>query len=335
MILVTGGTGLVGSHLLLRLLEANFLVRALYREESRLKQVEKIFAYYTKNATTLFKQIEWVKADLLDIPALEGAFENVKKVYHTAALISFDPSDFKKLQKVNTEGTTNIVNLCIANQVQKLCYVSTIGTIGKNLDNTMATEETEWVEQDINVYALTKYAAEMEVWRGTQEGLNAVIVNPGVILGPGYWKSGSGSFFTTGSKGYSYYPPGGTGFVTIWDTIKAMMQLMEGTVKNERFILVGQNLKFQEILGLIAENMGKSKPSKKLTYWQLNMGRFFDWLTNLCMGNGRRITKNSIKSLKNRGLYSSDKIKKVLTFEFEPIAKTVQFCCQKFKEENP
>jgi nucleoside-diphosphate-sugar epimerase len=335
MVLVTGGTGLVGSHLLLRLLQDNFRVRAIYREGSNLKWVEKVFAYYTLNAGDLFSRIEWVKADLNDIPALEAAFQDVEVVYHTAAFISFDPRQYKELQKVNTEGTANLVNLCLAKKIKKLCYVSTIGAIGKSLNGTMAREDNEWIERDTNVYAITKHAAEMEVWRGIQEGLAAIIVNPGVIVGPGFWEKGSGELFTIANKGYTYYPPGGTGFVSVNDVIRTIRYLMDSTQKNERFILVAKNLRFQEILSLISKELGKSEPTKQLKFWQLQIGRSYDWAVNFFTGRGRRITKSTIKSLYERDLYANDKIKKVLPFEFEPLSEVIRFCSEKFKEENP
>ncbi len=333
MVLVTGGTGLVGTHLLLRLLRKNISVRSLFREGSNLENVKKIFGHYTSNAPELFEKIDWVKADLNNIPDLEIAFEGVDRVYHCAALISFDPGDYNILKKTNIEGTANIVNLCIAKHIEKICYVSTIGTIGKSLDGSSANEETEWTDQDVNVYALTKYRAEMEVWRGSQEGIETIIVNPGVILGPGFWGSGSGAFFTTAQKGYSYYPPGGTGFVTVDDVTTIMTDLMDSNLKNERYIVVAENLKFKKILGMIAKPLGKRIPNKELKHWQLQTGRFFDWLFNIYTGRGRRLTKNTIISLYQRDAYDNSKIKKALDFDFSPLEPTVQFCCEKFKEE--
>ena len=123
---------------------------------------------------------------------IEEAFKNIRKVYHCAALISFDPNDFKRLVEVNEEGTGNIVNLSISHKIDKLCYVSSIAALGKDPNSPEVTEQSEWRGTDVNPYALTKYLAEMEVWRGSQEGISTVIVNPGVILGPGFWESGSG-----------------------------------------------------------------------------------------------------------------------------------------------
>ncbi|CAM4295647.1 NAD-dependent epimerase/dehydratase family protein [Zobellia roscoffensis] len=333
MVLVTGGTGLVGSHLLFKLMENGHSVRAIHRKGSDLKRVAKVFGYYSDDAKSLFNKIEWVEADIIDIPALEIAFDQITHVYHTAALISFDPKNFDTLQKINTEGTANIVNLCISNGVKKLCYTSTIGAIGKSLEDTMADEENAWTPREANVYGLTKQAAEMEVWRGSQEGLPVVMVNPGVIIGPGFWHSGSGDLFTVAKKGYRFYPPGGTGFITVHDVVKMMISLMDSEVINERYIAVAENLTFKEILTKITTELGIKPPSVQLKFWQLEIGRWFDWLKNIFLKNGRRITKNSIRSLKHRERYDNQKIKNDVNFEFESLDQTISFCSKKFTKE--
>jgi nucleoside-diphosphate-sugar epimerase len=335
MILVTGGTGLVGAHLLLHLLRNDIPIRAIHRKGSDLKRIERVFGYYVNNPTELFKRIDWVETDLSDIPVLETAFKNVDYVYHAAALISFDPNDYELLMKTNAEGTANIVNLCIANTIKKFCYVSTIGAIGKSLNDAIATEENEWNDQAANVYGRSKYAAEIEVWRGAQEGLPVVMVNPGVIVGPGFWGSGSGTLFSTANKGYKFYPPGGTGFISVHDVIRMMVTLMDSPIKNERYISVAENLSFQEILTRITEKLGKPQPKKKLKFWQLEIGRIADAIWNLLTGHGRRITKNSIRSMKRPEIYSNEKVKEALNFEFVPLDAIIKLSCDRFTEENP
>ena len=335
MILVTGGTGLVGAHLLWQLLQEHDSITATHRKGSNLKRVEKIFNYYAANGSTLFQKIKWIEADLCDIPKLEQAFEQIDYVYHAAALISFDPKHYNNLVKTNAEGTANVVNLCIEKRVKKLCYVSTIGTIGKSVNATVATEENEWNDQHINVYARSKYRAEMEVWRGSQEGLAVVMVNPGIIIGPGFWEAGTGALFTTAHKGYRWYPPGGTGFVTVHDVVRMMIDLMVSPIKNERFIAVAKNLSFKEILTQLTAAMGKPQPKKQLKYWQLEIGRLADFLWCTLSGNSRKITKNSIHSMKHRDAYSSAKIEQSINFKFEPLAETIAFSCAQFVAENP
>lgn len=334
MVLVTGGTGLVGSHLLLELALKNSKLRAIYRSKDKLEVVKKVFSYYVEDSMTIFDKIEWVQGDILDIPKLELAFKDITHVYHAAAFISFDPKDFKKLKRINTEGTTNIVNLCIHHQIKKLCYVSTIGTISRGAKGAKLTEQNEWTDEHANVYALTKYSAEMEVWRASQENVPVVIVNPGVILGPGFWESGSGTFFSTVHKEYSYYPPGGTGFVSVSDVVQVMINLMESDIKTERFITVAENLSFKEIMTKIAITLGKEPPRKKLKIWQLQIGRYADFLRSLVTGRKRTITKNAIHSLKHPKAYSSDKIKNTLNFEFEDLEKSIALSSKYFLKEQ-
>ena len=249
MILVTGGTGLVGSHLLYKLTSQGKNVRAIYRNEVTKESVSEVFALFTTDVSILLNKIEWVKADLNDLPALSNAFANVTLVYHCAAYISFDPKDYLLLRKVNIEGTANIVNLCIKNNVKKLCYVSSIAALGKELHHKKITEETYWNPETANnsVYGITKYGAEMEVWRGTQEGVPAVIVNPGIILGSGYWNQGSGTLFKMVKKGVAYKTTGKTGFVDVLDVVDVMVTLMESIIINERYILVAENVAFNDV----------------------------------------------------------------------------------------
>lgn len=334
MVLVTGGTGLVGAHLLLYLVQNETPVRAIYREGSNLKRVEKVFSYYTKNAKDFFNKIEWQRADINDIPALENAFKGITHVYHAAALISFDPKNYRNLKKINALGTANIVNLCLDNKVEKLCYVSTIGAIGKSPPGHKATEENDWTGQEANVYGLTKHRAEMEVWRGSQEGLPVVIVNPGIIIGPGFWDSGSGKLFSSASKEYSYYPPGGTGFVSVGDVVKMMASLMNSKITNKRFIAVAENLTFKNILSRLASELGKKAPTKELKKWQLELARVFDFFKNILTGKGRKITKKTISSLMSNEVYDNQRVVDTLHFSFETLDEVIALSCTKFMEEN-
>ncbi|MCK0188849.1 NAD-dependent epimerase/dehydratase family protein [Arenibacter sp. F20364] len=335
MILVTGGTGLVGAHLLLHLLQSGATVKAIHREKSSLKEVEKVFGYYTDQSLELFQQINWIKADLNDLPALEIAFENITHVYHCAALISFNPNDYELLRTVNIEGTKNIVNLCIAKGVEKLCYTSSIAAIGRTVGNQEATEETDWNSQQSNVYAMTKMDAELEVWRGAQEGIPVVMVNPGVILGPGFWKTGTGILFSTAFKARKFYPPGGTGFITVNDVVKIMIQLMQSSITNEKYILVAEHLTYKEILDKITRAFGKPGPNRALKFWELEILRHLDWLRNIFSNKGRKLTKNSIESLRKNQLFNNGKIQEHLGYSFEALDGVIELSCRKFMEENP
>lgn len=336
MILVTGGTGLVGSHLLYFLLKENTKVRAIHRKNSNIRAVKKIFALYTAEVDSLFNKIEWFEADTNDIPALSEAFTNVTHVYHCAAHISFDPSKYKTLKKINVEGTANVVNLCLANNIKKLCYVSSIATLGSSVNGKLVNEETSWNPNDKNsVYAITKYGAEIEVWRGTQEGLDAVIVNPGVILGISPKDSGSSALISVAAKGTSYYPSGSIGIVDVIDVVKAMTTLMNSEIKNEQYILVSENIAIKELLSKFSVHFKKKPPSKKLSKKLMYFLCSLDWLSSKIFGTKRKITRATVRSMYTKSAYDAAKIQKALNFQFTPSSETINRIAGEYLDATP
>ena len=324
MILVTGGTGLVGSHLLYHLCLQNVAIRAIYRTKSSLENVKKVFRYYTEDEN-LFSKIEWYQADITDVPKMIPAFSDVKHVYHCAAFISFNHKDYRKMRKVNIHGTAIIVNLCIAAKIEKLCFVSSIAAVGDSLKGKIVTEENEWnKELDNSGYSITKFGAEMEVWRASQEGVDVVVVNPGVILGSGFWNSGSGKLFSQVNNGFRFYTEGVTGFVSVQDVVKPMILLMNSPVKNERFILISENKSFKEIFFLIADTPGKSRPSIKIKPWQTNLFWRFAWCVSKIARKEPLLSKYSARSAHSVAEYSSEKIQKKINYQFEDLEKSVQ-----------
>jgi len=333
MILVTGGTGLVGSHLLLGLCKKGEDIKATYRNPDKIKTVEKIFSYYSDDPSALLSKVQWFKADVTDLSSLEIAFKGVKKVYHAAALVSFDPRDDKKLLKTNIEGTANIVNLCIANLVEKLCFVSSIAALGNSVNGEMVTEENEWTNTNTTIYGISKHYAEMEVWKASQEGLQVVIVNPGVIIAPGFWKSSSGSFFRYSAKEPKYYLPSGTGFVAVNDVTSAMIQLMDGIIANQRYILVGENWTYKTFFDLLAKGLDKRPPQRALKPWMLQVFWRLDWIRSNVFGKRRRLSKPVAALFGTTEIYDNSKLKKDLNFEYEDLEESIRTCCAIFLQE--
>jgi len=336
MILVTGGTGLVGSHLLYKLVQSKQHVRAIYRRKHKLEMVKHVFSYYADNAMELFEAIDWIEADITDIPSLQDAFEGVTHVYHCAAFISFEPDKYHQLRKINIEGTANIVNLCISSNIKKLCYVSSIAALGDyNNPKKLITENTAWnPESDHNVYAITKYGAELEVWRGTQEGVDAVVVNPGIIIGPGFWHGGgSGSLFKRVYKGLKHYTTGSSGYADVYDVVDCMIQLMESDIKNEGFILVAENMSFKTFNEKVAAFLNVKPATKKVSFWTLQLAWRIDWLTHKLFGKRRRLSKQLAKTLVTETHYDNSKIKAVLNIEFSPINTSIKKVANYFLQD--
>jgi len=323
MILVTGGTGLVGAHLLLNLVENGVKVRATYRQEQTIQKTKALFSLHRKDH--LFTQIEWIEADVTDIPKLEIAFKDIDYVYHCAGYISFDPKDEEQLRKINIEGTANIVNLCIDYKVKKLCHVSSISALGDLAQNESYISETsEWNPEVYHSdYAISKYGGELEVWRGYQEGLPVVIVNPGVILGSMIWKEGSGAIFAQVKKGLSFYTKGQTGYVGVTDVVKVMMQLMRSDIEGERFSLVAENCPYETIIKSIAEKTKSKTPKYHAKPWLTNIVWRLDWVLSI-LGKKRLLSKYAAQTLHSIDLYHSDKIKNALDFKFQSIDSVIQ-----------
>ncbi|MFV8465508.1 NAD-dependent epimerase/dehydratase family protein [Flavobacterium sp. LB1P62] len=328
MILVTGGTGLVGAHLLLHLIESGSIggekVRAIYRDAKSIEKTKNLFSLYRK--LDLFDTIEWIQADIIDIPALEKAFEGIDSVYHCAAMISFDPKDEDLIRKINIEGTANIVNFCIANTIKKLCFISSTAALGDLASHEkVVTEETEWnPEKSHNDYAISKYGAEMEIWRGQQEGLQVIILNPGVIIGPGFWEQGSGQLFAKVKKGLSFYTLGSTGFVAVPDVVRIATQLMESEIYNERFTLIAKNIVFRDILNSIADSLLTKRPTIHAKPLFMKICCKMDWIASAIFMQKRRLTSATAKASYSKNEYSNEKIKNALNTEFLDIHQYIK-----------
>lgn len=324
MVLVTGGTGLVGAHLILHLVENGEVVRAIYRNLDAVQKTKDLFSLYKKES--LFEKVDWIQADIIDVPSLEIAFENVEYVYHCAALISFNPKDEELLRKTNIEGTANIVNFCIAKAVKKLCYLSSISALGDLKENEkIITEEAEWnPEKQHSDYAISKYGAEMEIWRGQQEGLETVIINPGVIIGPGFWEQGSGMLFKKVANGLSFYTKGTTGFVAVPDVVQIAVKLMKNEHSNERFTLIAENIAFQDLLNSIADSLNVKRPSMHASPLLVNISYRIDWFLSNILGQKRKLDRATAKASYSKNWYSNEKITNALGTKFLDIHQYIK-----------
>ena len=332
MILVTGGTGLVGAHLLFHLVSKGEKVRAIHRSSSNLDAVRTVFGYYSENPNDLFDQVDWTIGDLNEVHGLEQAFDQITTVYHCAALISFNSKDDKAMFETNIGGTSNIVNLCVDKKIRKLCFVSSVAAIGKNSKTQIYDESAEWnIDHSNYGYAISKHSAEMEVWRASAEGIPVVIVNPGVILGAGFWNNGPGAIFPKVYNGLKYYTLGTIGYVGVKDVVKAMIQLMESSIENERFILVSENRSFKDVLFMIADQFSKKRPAIKISRIITEFGWRLAHCKSIVTGKAPLLTKRSSKSLHSHVNYSSNKIETSLNYTFESIEKTIEDMCKDYK----
>lgn len=333
MIVLTGITGMIGSHIAADLLARGESVRAIVRPNSDLQFVRKIFTLYHANGGELYNQIEFVNGDILRYDSLLEAFAHAEKVIHTAAIVSFDPGERNKVIKNNVEGTANVVNACLECGVQQLGYISSVAAVGNAEDGELTTETTPWENSGHNSgYSISKYHAELEVWRGIEEGLKAVIVNPSIVIGPGHWDKGSASIISAIYKGMRFYTNGGSGYVDVRDVSKCLIDLLDKGVTAQRYILNSENITFKELFSLTARSLGVKEPSVEAKPWMVRFAAAMDWLASF-FGKTRQITSETARSAFHRTLYSNEKIKNELSYEFIPISKSITDTSAQFLHE--
>ena len=330
MNLVTGATGMLGTHLMIELLSRGERVRGLKREESDLTIVKSVFD--SEQQAALFENIEWVVGEVLDSDSLIEAMQGCESVYHCAAIVSYHSADRAQMYKVNIEGTANVVNASLDSKISKLCFVSSISSLGK-ASNQWLDEESEWRESKYNThYAISKNLSEMEVWRGVQEGLSAIIVNPGIIIGPGDYNRSSGSLFKTLYEGLAYYPAGGTGFIGIDDCVSMMADLMKNDLSGERYILVSENKTMKEVFDEISEALSKPKPQKEATPFILKVACAAAWLKEKITGKKAVITRENIQNSQVQFFYQNKKVQEALGRSFTPVRDSILKTAAHFKK---
>jgi len=320
MILVTGATGFLGSELINQLLPQGKKLRALKRDNSVIP--------------ALFKDnplIDWVVADINDVATLEDAFEDITRVYHCAALVSFNPKDKTELLKVNIEGTGNIVNLCAAYDA-RLIHVSSVAALGEPKKGKQITENDYWeYDAKAHSYAISKYEGEMEVWRGIAEGLDAVIVNPSVIIGAKAGFKGSGAIFKLVKDGLSFYTKGATGIVDVQDVAKSMIALMDSEITGERFTISSENYHYKQFFAEIAKGFGIAAPPKEAKPWMLGIAWRAAKLASFFTGKAASLTSDAARSSLNTSYYSNDKIINTIDIKFKSLQQSIQETCAGLK----
>ncbi len=323
MDLVTGGTGIVGSHVLLELTTAGRQVRALHRKGTDRSIVTRIFSHYRSDAEILLQRIEWVEGDLLDVAALADALCGVDHVYHAAAFVSFDPRKAAALYRTNTLGTARLVDAALEAGVKSLCHVSSTAAIGWAPADVERDETLPWVDDDgTSDYARSKYQAELEVQRGIAEGLDAVIVNPSLIIGPGASGRSSMSLVERVHRGTRWYSSGSNAFVDARDVAACMVKLMTRGTTGERYLLVGENATYEKLFRELSHAMGKPVPTKLAPPWLLGLAWRVERMRSFITGASPLVTRSSVRSSITPRRYSGRKVRELLGHEFRTLAES-------------
>ena len=314
MDLVTGASGFLGKHLLKLLVSQRVAVRALYCTTAPTDDVSNL------------PGVEWVQGDLLDVYDVEAMLTGIDRVYHCAATVSFDPKDREPMVHANKEGAANLVNGALLGGVSKLVHMSSVAAIGRSEDGgKLITEEEEWGEgRYATAYGMSKYLAEMEVWRGIGEGLDAVILNPGIILGPGAYGTAIGKMVQLVDSEFGFYGNGVKPWVDAADVAVAAIMLMDADVSGERFILSGGNHSFKEVFGLLAKYLGVKPPTTALRPWMGGIAWRTQFLLSKLTGARPRITRETVGAATEASRYDNSKLLKMFPdFSYRSLEETI------------
>ena len=319
MIFITGATGLLGSYLIKELAKQGTKTKALYRNEIPFSD----------------KNIDWIKGDISDISLLEEVLTDGDEVYHCAGKVSFNPKDKQELFKTNIEGTANIVNACLNAGVRKLVHVSSVSALGRIRENSVVNESMQWSEETSNsIYGKSKFLAEMEVWRAVAEGLNAVIVNPTIILGGNDWNKSSAEIFKTVYNEFPYYSEGVTGFVDVKDVAKAMITLMHSDISRERFIVSAENTSYKQLFDMIATAFHKKLPHKNITPFMAAMVWRFEAVKSLLTGKAPFITKETARTAMAKVYFDNSKLLNTIPgFTYTSLKDSIERICLELKQQ--
>ncbi len=327
-ILITGATGFVGSYLTRLLVKEGYKnIVCLKRPTSRMDLVAEVQ-----------DKVTWAEGDILDVPFLENILRGhqIEQIYHCAAVVSFDPRDREEMYQINVVGTENVVNAALEVGIEKLIYTSSIAAIGRVEHQEWVRETNKWQRSPLNShYAISKFQAEQEVWRGVAEGLTAAMVNPTVILGSQFWEQGTGRLFDQVGRGLRFYTEGSTGYVDVRDVVTFMVELMNSPIENQRFILNGENMAYKTMFEKIALVLNKKPANIAVTPFLRQLAWRVEWLKSKFTGKRPLITKETARASATTFYFDN---KKSLTafpdFKYSDISTTIEETAQQFLESQ-
>src|SRR5436189_4785670 len=316
MVLVTGGTGFLGAYIIKALIEKGYVVRAIRRSP-------KLPSYISKD---IFDKVQWVDGDVIDINSLEDAMEGVDTVIHSAAVVSFIKKDRKNMYHVNVDGTANVVNIALEKNVRRLIHISSVAALGRTAGGGHVDEEKKWEESKVNThYGRSKNKAELEVWRGLIECLSGVIVNPSTILGFGDWNNSSSAIFKKVYEEFSWSTPGINGFVDVEDVARVVILFMENDITEQRYVVNSDNWHFEKLQSIIADALGKKKPTKIASPFLMNIARRLETVKCFFTDGKPLLTKESVRVAISKTYFENAKILKALPgFSFTPLKETIE-----------
>ncbi len=315
MIFITGGSGLIGSFVIQKLLSEGYKIRALTRK---------------KKLSSLAQDahLEWVIGDLFDIPKLEDYMDGVEYVVHCAALVSFVGKERAEMYRTNVTGTRNLINVALHHSIKKFCHISSVAALGRPKNTDIIHENILWEDSDQNThYSKSKYLAEVEVWRGQAEGLNTFILNPSVVLGPGDWEASSTQLFRYVWREKSYYTQGIINAVDVRDVAEALYQGLHSALSNERFILNSDSMEYKKFFELIAKGFDKKAPSRLVKPWMAAIAWRAAYVLSLITGKAPLISRETASMAQKSFQYDNQKAVTKLNIKFRTLPESIEWTC--------
>ncbi|MEP2671225.1 MAG: NAD-dependent epimerase/dehydratase family protein [Cyclobacteriaceae bacterium] len=322
MIAVTGINGLLGSRIAHQLDEDSTPFIGIKRAKSDTALINHL-------------SINYKDADLLDVGALHEALEGVRTVIHTAALVSFKSNDAEQLYRINVEGTRNVVNTCLSLGIPRLIHVSSVAALGRQKGMYQINEDNKWVDSKLNSdYAESKYLAELEVFRGQEEGLEIDIVNPSVILSQSDWDRSSAQFFKYAWKNKPFYTQGSINYVDVRDVVTMIGLLLKREATGERHIANGGTVPLKDILTKVAGRFNKKAPWIKVPGSLVSVAAWIESARSWITGNEPLVTPQSARTAHEKFFYNNEKAIKKLGMQFRSLDETLEWCCSYYLQNS-
>jgi dihydroflavonol-4-reductase len=322
MVAITGANGLLGSFILKKLISEKQEAIALKRSSSDLSLL--------KEATN---EVIWREADITNSLSLNDAFKNIHTVIHAAALVSFDPRAKEKIFQTNVIGTQNVVNACLSLGIPRLIFISSVAALGRKKGIKEINEETKWVDSDLNSdYAKSKYFAELEVYRGQEEGLSVSIVNPSVILATSDPNKSSAQIFKYVHQEKSFYTEGSLNYVDVRDVADMVYKIYRTNTPGEKFIANSGSIELKELMSRIAVRLEKKDPYIKINPSLLQMAAWLEEMRCKLTGTEALISRQSVKMPGEKFIYQNQKSINRLNMAYKSLDDTLDWCCDYYRK---
>lgn len=316
IIAVTGANGLLGNQIVRTLLNNGEQVVALKRKNSDVSLLADIT-----------DKIEWREGDVTDEISLLESFKGVDAVVHAAASVSFKRSERQKIFDINVTGTKNVVDTCLALGIKRLLHISSIAALGRPTNKNIINEKNTWTSSPLNsIYAESKYLAELEVFRGQEEGLSTVVINPTVILGPGDWDKSSSQLFKYVGNQKRFYIDGTMNYVDARDAAKIVYQLLTSSIEGERFVVSAGHIGYLDFFQKLGKSLNKRPPTVKINKTILKILATLEDARSVLTGSTPLITRETARMAGKSFIYDNRKIIDRLNFEFQTIEMTLEWC---------